>query len=165
MKSSSRLVIPKILPRTKEEPFVLKAEYVKDLREAECSSLEVCSGTRLFLQILNDRVSWFRNSIPQFSVLNPVLLTHSSLPRQAGEQNWRHKILTTWNTTRKDPCPLSMMWGDTEQPQGPSHAPPCYCKHSPYSILARTRTQGVMNQVQTVMFIHSWDKYTTHPWA
>lgn len=30
-----------MLCRTKEEPFVLKAEYIKDLNEAKCSSLEM----------------------------------------------------------------------------------------------------------------------------
>lgn len=39
MKNSSRLVVSKILPRAKEESSVLKAEYLKDLSEAGCSSL------------------------------------------------------------------------------------------------------------------------------
>lgn len=39
MKNSSKVVVSKILPRIKEESSVLKAEYLKDLSKAECSSL------------------------------------------------------------------------------------------------------------------------------
>lgn len=39
MTNSSRLVVSKILPRTKEESSVLKADYLKDLSEAECSGV------------------------------------------------------------------------------------------------------------------------------